>query len=58
MLDPYENEWKPAATEESTLTIYETKDGYYVDLELSTIEPTFKYVSTIDLHFEGPVTWK
>lgn len=51
----YENEWKPAASEGSYLTILETEngDGIIVDLILSSEEPTFKYISTIDLHYEG-----
>ena len=57
-VDPYENEWKPAPSEDSRMTIYETEEGYYVDIELATKEPTFGYLSTIDLHYEGPVTLK
>lgn len=57
-VDAYENDWKPAPTEDSRLTIYKTEEGYYVDLELATKEPTFGYLSTIDLHYEGPVTQK
>ena len=51
----YENEWKPAASEGSYLTIMEAEDGdgIIVDLILSSEEPTFKYISTIDLHYEG-----
>lgn len=55
-VDSFENEWKPAPVAGSFLTIIETEDGYLVNMELATEEPTFKYVSTIDMYYEGPVT--
>lgn len=53
---PYENEWKPAPVAGSCLTIIETEEGFYIDMELATEEPTFKYVSAIDLHYEGELS--
>ena len=55
--DP-KNEGKPAAAEGSKLSIYETEEGYYVDLELESLDPynLAGKPTTIDLHFEGPVT--
>lgn len=57
-VDAYENEWKPAPIAGSKLTILQTENGYIIDMELATEEPTFKYVSSIDLHYEGPATVK
>lgn len=57
-VEAYENEWKPAPVEGSTLTILETDEGYYIDLELASEDPSFKYVSTIDLHYVGEVIWE
>lgn len=56
VVDCFENEWKPAPVSGSFLTIIETENGYIVNMELATEEPTFKYISTIDLYYEGPVT--
>lgn len=55
-VDCYENEWKPAPSAGSKLTILTTENGYLIDMEMSTEEPTFKYISTIDLHYEGPAS--
>ncbi len=57
-VDAYENEWKPAPIAGSKLTILQTENGYIIDMELATEEPTFKYISSIDLHYEGPATVK
>jgi hypothetical protein len=54
----YENEWKPAPSKGSTLSITEDNGTYRIEITLETVEPTFKYVSTIDLHYEGPATIK
>jgi hypothetical protein len=58
VVDAYENEWKPAPIAGSKLTIIQTADGYLIDMELATEEPTFKYISSIDLHYEGPAVVK
>lgn len=54
----YENEWKPAPSKGSTLSITEDNGTYRIEITLETVEPTFKYVSTIDLYYEGPATIK
>ena len=54
----YENEWKPAPSAGSTLTIIEDDEKFCIELILETIEPTFKYVSTIDLYYEGSIVVK
>lgn len=54
----YDNEWKPAPMAGSWLTIMEMEDGdgIIIDMELATEDPTFKYISTIDLYYEGEIS--
>lgn len=54
----YENEWKPAPSAGSTLSITQNGENYRIELILETIEPTFKYISTMDLYYEGPAVIK
>lgn len=54
----YDNEWKPAPMAGSWLTIKEMEDGdgIIIDMELATEDPTFKYISSIDLYYEGYIS--
>ena len=52
----YDNEWKPAPIAGSWLSILESDNGIIIDMELATEDPTFKYISTIDLYYEGEIS--
>lgn len=52
----YDNEWKPAPMEGSWMTILESEDNIIINMELATEDPAFKYISTIDLYYEGPIS--
>jgi hypothetical protein len=34
----------------------EDGDGFIIDMELATEDPTFKYISSIDLYYEGYIS--
>jgi hypothetical protein len=52
----YDNEWKPAPMEGSWMTILESEDNIIINMELATEDPAFKYISTIDLYYEGTIS--
>jgi hypothetical protein len=52
----YDNEWKPAPMEGSWITILESEDNIIINMELATEDPAFKYISTIDLYYEGTIS--
>ena len=40
----------------SWLSILESDNGIIIDMELATEDPTFKYISSIDLYYEGEIS--
>ena len=38
------------------MTILKSEDNIIINMELATEDPAFKYISTIDLYYEGPIS--